>query len=165
MLNQPLYDKLIQLRLPAFRDGLQAQQDNPLYAPLSFEERLALLVDQECLRRHDHRIQRLLKVADFPLPATIEDLDLSPARGLDRRTILELAQVHWIHNHHHLFVPMQQAAEKPISPVPSATPLFATLTRALFSPSRLLHLLGEARQEGSYHTLLRSFAKIDAYRR
>jgi len=162
MLNQPLYDKLIQLRLPAFRDGLQAQQDNPLYAPLSFEERLALLVDQECLRRHDHRIQRLLKAADFPLPATIEDLDLSPARGLDRRTILELAQVHWIQNHHHLFV---------LGPTGSGKTYLAcafgnaairnAYSVRYFRTSRLLHLLTQARQDGSYHALLRSFAKID----
>jgi len=45
MLIQPLFDKLTQLRLPAFRDGLNEQLNNPQYAELSFEERLALLVD------------------------------------------------------------------------------------------------------------------------
>ena len=45
MLTQPLLDKLVQLRLPAFRDGLQEQLNNPKYAELAFEERLALLVD------------------------------------------------------------------------------------------------------------------------
>jgi DNA replication protein DnaC len=162
MLNQPLYDKLLQLRLPAFRDGLREQQNNPQYTPLSFEERLALLVDQECLRRHDHRIQRLLKAADFPLSATIEDLDLSPARGLDRRTILELAQVHWVQNRHHLFV---------LGPTGSGKTYLACAfgnaaarngySVRYFRTSRLLHRLTQARQDGSYHTLLRSFAKID----
>ena len=42
-----LLDKLLRLRLPAFREGLREQQANPKYADLSFEERLALLVDQE----------------------------------------------------------------------------------------------------------------------
>ena len=44
MISQTLMDKLQQLRLPAFRDGLREQLSNPQYAELSFEERLLLLV-------------------------------------------------------------------------------------------------------------------------
>ena len=95
MLIQPLLDKLTQLRLPAFRDGLQEQLTNPQYAELAFEERLALLIDREC----SGRTQRRIKLANFPLPAAIEDLDLSPGRGLDRRFILEMAQCLWVASH------------------------------------------------------------------
>ena len=59
MLIQSLLDKLTQLRLPAFRDGLKEQLNNPQYAELSFEERLALLVDIQCTSRDDRRLQRL----------------------------------------------------------------------------------------------------------
>jgi DNA replication protein DnaC len=104
MLIQPLLDKLIQLRLPAFRDGLQEQLGNPKYAELAFEERLALLVDRECTGRHDRRTQRRIKLANFPQPASIEDLDLSPGRGLDRRLLLELAQCIWIASHLNILV-------------------------------------------------------------
>ena len=45
MLTQPLLDKLVQLRLPAFRAALEEQLHNPQYADLSFEDRLGLLVD------------------------------------------------------------------------------------------------------------------------
>ncbi len=72
MLIQPLLDKLVQLHLPAFRQGLQEQLASPKYAELSFEERLGLLVDLECTHRHDHRkvrrsyrIQRRLRLAGF----------------------------------------------------------------------------------------------------
>ena len=78
MLMQPLLDQLIQLHLPAFRDGLQEQLHNPQYAELSFEERLALLVEREVTLRQDHRLQRRIKLAAFPQSATVEDLDLSP---------------------------------------------------------------------------------------
>jgi DNA replication protein DnaC len=75
---------------------LREQASNPHYAELTFEERLLLLVDMECTRRLDNRTQRRLKMAAFPIRATIEDLDLSPERGLERRLILELAQCHWV---------------------------------------------------------------------
>ncbi len=82
MISQNLMDKLLYLRLPAFRDGLREQQTNPQYAQLSFEERLLLLADLECARRSDNRTKRRLKLAEFPLRASIEDLDFSPTRGL-----------------------------------------------------------------------------------
>ncbi len=99
MLTQPLLDKLTQLRLPAFRAALEEQLHNPQYADLPFEDRLALLVDRECIRRDNNRLQRRLKAARLPLPATIEDLDLSPSRGIDRRLVLQLAQGEWITHH------------------------------------------------------------------
>jgi len=162
MLNQPLFDKLLQLRLPAFRDGLRQQQDNPQYASLAFEERLALLVDQECLRRQDHRIQRLLKAADFPMQATIEDLDLSPARGLERRIVLELALGHWIHNRHHLFVLGPTGSGKTyLACAFGNAAVRSGYSVRYFRTSRLLHRLSQVHQDGSYHTLLRSLAKLD----
>ncbi len=47
MLTQPLLDKLVQLRLPAFRAALEEQLHNPQYADLPFEDRLGLLIDRE----------------------------------------------------------------------------------------------------------------------
>ncbi|HUI88710.1 MAG TPA: hypothetical protein VLX61_08265 [Anaerolineales bacterium] len=56
MLTQPLLDKLIRLRLPAFREGLKEQLNNPKCSELAFEERLAVLLDLECTRRQDHHL-------------------------------------------------------------------------------------------------------------
>ena len=71
MLIQPLLDKLSLLRLSAFRQGLEEQLHNPQYADLCFEERLALLVDLECIHRDNNRLQRRLKKAQLHLPATL----------------------------------------------------------------------------------------------
>src|SRR5512134_3941530 len=101
---QVLYDQLLQLRLPAFREALREQQANPQYTELTFEDRLALLVDQECARRREHRIQRNIHAAAFPMQVSFEDLDFSAARGLDRRSLLELAQCDWIPSRHNLLV-------------------------------------------------------------
>jgi len=53
MTLQTLYDQLLELRIPAFRQALQEQQANPQFTELTFEERLALLVDHECTQRRD----------------------------------------------------------------------------------------------------------------
>ena len=162
MLIQPLLDKLVQLRLPAFRDGLQEQFANPKYAELAFEERLALLVDRECSGRHDRRTQRRIKQANFPFPAAIEDLDLSPGRGLDRHFILELAQCLWIANHLNTLVLGPTGSGKSFL----ASGLGLAACRSNFSvryfrTSRLLYQLAQSHVDGSYPALLASLAKLD----
>ena len=162
MLNQALLDKLIQLRLPAFRSGLQEQQTNSMYAELTFEERLAILVDLECTRRHSNRIQRLIKAADFPFPAAVEDLDLAPSRGLQRSLVFELAQCSWVQSHLNLLVLGPTGSGKTFVACALATSACRSgFSVRYFRTSRLLHRLNLARQDNSYHSLLHSLAKID----
>lgn len=162
MLIQPLLDKLVQLRLPAFREGLQEQLNNPQYAELTFEERLALLVDRECTNRHERRIQRRIKQANFPQPAAIEDLDLSAGRGLERRFILELAQSTWVVNHLNVLITGPTGSGKTF--LASALGLAACrndYSVRYFRTSRLLYQLTRSHQDGSYPDLLASLAKLD----
>jgi len=162
MLTQPLLDKLIQLHLPSFREGLQEQLRNPQYSELAFEERLALLVDLECTHRHDRRIQRRVRLANFPQTASIEDLDLSATRGLERRFVLELSQCVWIANHLNTLVLGPTGSGKTF--LASALGLSACRndhTVRYFRTSRLLFQLAQSHNDGSYPSLLASLAKLD----
>jgi len=161
MLIQPLLDKLTQLRLPGIRSGLEEQLQNPQYAELSFEDRLGLLVDLECTRRADNSLHRRIKTARFTLPATIEDLDLSPARGLDRGLILELAQGEWIRRHLNILVLGPTGAGKSYM----ACALGHAACRQGFSvryqrTSRLLHEIMLSHADGSYPKLLTKLARM-----
>ena len=89
-------EQLSVLRLPAFRDGLEEQLRNPQYAELPFEDRITLLVEQEYLRRQENSLARRIRQANFPLRATVEEIEFGATRGLDRRMILSLAQCEWI---------------------------------------------------------------------
>ena len=100
MTLKTLDDQLRELRLSTFRNALREQQANPKYNDLTFEDRLSLLVEAECSQRRENRIKRNIRSASFPMQATLEDLDFSPARGLDRRLILELGQSSWIASRH-----------------------------------------------------------------
>ena len=51
MTPQALSDQLLTLRMSTFRDALREQQANPKYNELTFEDRLSLLVDAECIKR------------------------------------------------------------------------------------------------------------------
>ena len=148
MSDTVLFDQLLQLRLPAFREGLREQQANPKYTELTFEERLALLVEQEITRRRSNRIRRALRAAAFSMQATLEDLDLSPERGLDRRQVLELGQCTWIANHLNILVLGPTGGGKSYLACSLGTAAIRLgYSVRYFRTSRLLHALGQARQE------------------
>ena len=160
MLTQPLLDKLSNLRLSGFRAALEEQLHNPQYADLSFEERLGLLVDIETTRRANNSLRRRIQAARFPIVATIEDLDLSAKRGLNRGQVLQLAQSEWVSRHLNLLVLGATGAGK--------TYLACALGRAACQAgykvryertSRLLQSLEQAHADGSYPQLLRTLAR------
>ena len=80
MLLEPTLTQLRDLRLTGMAAALEEQQAVPDVQSLSFEDRLALLVEREATVRQDRRLTRLLGQAKLRLPASIEDLDLRSPR-------------------------------------------------------------------------------------
>ncbi len=159
---QALYDQLHELRLTAFLNTLREQQANPKYYDLTFEDRLALLVDVECSQRRENRIRRNIQLANFPMQAAIEDVDFSPARGMERRPILELAQCGWVSTRQNLLILGPTGSGK--SYIASAFGVATVrngFTVRYHRTARLLHTLALARQDGSLTNLLRSLAKTN----
>jgi len=162
MISQTLMEKLLQLRLPAFREGLREQISNPQYTQLSFEDRLLLLVDLECTRRLDSRTKRRLKLADFPMQATVEDLDFSPERGLERRLVLELSQCNWVDKALNILVSGATGTGKSFVACSLGTAAIRLgYSVRYFRTARFLLTLTRTRQEGSYLNLLRSLSRTD----
>ena len=162
MISQTLLDKLLQLRIPAFREGLREQSSNPQYAQLSFEERLLLLVEAECTRRDDNRMKQRLKLAEFPLHASVEDLNFSPERGLERRMILELTQCNWVDMALNILILGATGTGKSFlaCSLGMAACRLGYSVRYIRIP-RFLLALARARQDGAYLNLLRSLTKMD----
>jgi DNA replication protein DnaC len=160
MTLQTLYDKLLELRIPAFRQALQEQQSNPQFTELGFEERLSLLVDHECTQRRENRIRRNIHTAAFPTSASLEDLDLAPTRGLERRTILELGQCNWISSRQNIIVLGPTGSGKSFLACAFGTAAARSgFTVRYHRTSRLLHTLSQVRSDGSLTSMLRSLAK------
>jgi DNA replication protein DnaC len=161
MLTQPLFDKLRQLGLSGFSTALEEQLRSPHYADLSFEERLGLLLDVEVTRRNNNRLTRRIRLAQFSLPATMEDLDLSPSRGLNRTEVLQLAHSEWVGRHLNLLVLGATGAGKSyLACALGRAACQADYTVRYVRTTRLLQTLELAHADGSYAELLHSLARI-----
>ena len=103
-----LHNTIAQLRtlkLDGLASGLEEQLAQAGMSALSFEERLALLVDRETHHRNDRKLVRLLKQARLKYgQATIEDIDTRPSRGIDRRTVMSLALGDWVESGHSVLI-------------------------------------------------------------
>ena len=104
MMNTTL-NQLRTLRLETMAQALEQQLRTGGMAAMSFEERLALLVDREVHGRQDRRCARLLKLAKLKYPqAAIEDLDSRSTRGIERSAVMSLALGEWVQAGHAVLI-------------------------------------------------------------
>ena len=104
MMNTTL-EQLRGLKLNGMAGGLQEQLTQAGMTGISFEERIALLVDREVHWRSDKKRERLLKEAHLKYPqAAIEDLDSRAGRGLERKAVMSLALGDWIDSGHSVLI-------------------------------------------------------------
>lgn len=97
MLNNATIAQLRALKLVGFADALQQQHEQADCLNMSFDERLALLVEREVYARSDRKRVRLLQQAQLKYPsATLEDASFEGIRGLDRPALMGLALSTWI---------------------------------------------------------------------
>ena len=91
MMNNTLA-QLRDLKLAGMVCAIEEQLSGSASTALSFEERLALMVDREVHLRGDKRRAALLKKAQLKYPqAAIEDVDGRTGRGFERSTLMSLA--------------------------------------------------------------------------
>jgi len=104
MMNTTL-NQLRELRLMGMLTALDEQLTQAGMSAVSFEERMALIVERELHWRHDKRRARLLKEAKLKYPqAAMEDIDTRAGRGLDRKAVMSLALGDWIDSGHSVLI-------------------------------------------------------------
>lgn len=97
-------EQLSELRLRGVMEAYEEQLKNPQYRELTFEDRFAMLIDRESLKRKNSAFQRRVRLATLRYYVSIEEIDYTKKRTLNKRQVLELAQSSWIVNHLNLII-------------------------------------------------------------
>jgi DNA replication protein DnaC len=163
MLNEPMMEKLLAMRLTGMADAFKAQQQDPAASELGFNERLAMLVDQQWNWRENQALERRMKAAKLRGSACIEEIDFRASRGLDKSVIRALAQESgWVSKHENIFVLGPTGVGKSFV----ASALAQKACRDGYSvfyarAQSMFRDLGLARADGSLRHLLARLGRID----
>ncbi len=162
MLMQPTIEKLHSMKLFGLAEGIRRQTEDPEISRLSFEERLALLVDHQWDWRQNKALVRRLKTARFKLDASVEDIDYRHPRRLDRQLIRSLSGSDWVRLHHNLLITGPCGVGKSyIACALAHKAVRDGFTASYIRAPRLFRDLAVARADGSFGKMLDRFARID----
>ena len=162
MLTHPTHDRLIALGLTGMAKALEEQRQQPDIEALSFEERLALLVDREAIERENKRLSNRLKFAGLRQTATIEDADMKVARGLDKALFAKLAVGDWIARHQNLAIIGQTGLGKSWLACALGHKACRDDRSVLYHRvPRLFDALALARGDGRHARMLKNLARVE----
>ncbi len=162
MLTQATLEKMHAMKMHAMAEALEHQIASHEYAPLAFEERVGMMVDSEWNAREQRKLARRLRIAKLRYPASVEDIDFSTPRGLDRQVVLSLVSCAWIAEKQNLLIIGPTGTGKSyLACAFSERVCRSGYTAAYYRTPRLLQDLAVARGDGSYGRLLARLAKTD----
>lgn len=163
MLTNPTLDQLRVLKLDGMACALEEQRTQPACQDLSFEDRLAMLVDRERHWRDGRRLERLLRVAKLKHgDACLEDVHYSAGRGLDKRLVATLSGGDWIRQAQSLLITGPTGVGKTWLACALAQHACRQGFPVLYQRvPRLSEALRIAHADGSFGKLLAQLARID----
>jgi len=162
-MNTQLLEQLRTLRLSGMSEALEQQLHQPAtHENLSFEERLALMLDRESTLRKNNKVDRLLKSAKLKIQAYPEDIDYQHPRGLEKNTFASLLSCQWIEHHQNVLITGPTGCGKTYLGCVLATQACRQgYSVRYFRASRLLETLAIAHGDGRFTKLINQLAKTD----
>jgi len=163
MMNNQTLNKLVELRLQAMAEEYRRQMELPAMSALPFEERFGLMVEAEWHDRYNAKIKRLLAAAKLRCPsASLEDIDFSVERHIDKALIARLSDMSWLSEGRNLFITGACGVGKTwIASAFGSAACRLGKRVASYRVTRLLDDLRMARGEGTWGKLLGSLKKPD----
>jgi DNA replication protein DnaC len=153
-------EKLRALRLEGMAQALEEQRHQNDIAPLSFEDRLALLVERQWQWKENRALATRLKNAQLKISASLEDLDYRATRGLKRAQIDQLRACPWVQEHRNCLITGPTGSGKTYlaCAVGAQACRQGHRTLYLYAP-KLFRALETARADGSLVPLLKKLAR------
>ena len=155
-------EKMGAMKLNGMAQAYDEQRQQPQSTDLSFDERLAMLIDRQWIWKEDRALTARLKYARLKQAACLEDIDYRPPRGLSRATLDQLASCEWIRPPHSCLITGPTGAGKSFVACALAHKACREGYRALYYYiPKLFRELDIGQADGSLTALLKKLAKVD----
>jgi DNA replication protein DnaC len=103
-MNNQTLEKLRQMRMYGMHDAFKTSLENTLKEQMTQDQFIFHLVSSEWDNRKNRAVERAVKAASFRYNATLEDIDYTFERGLDRNQVERLAALEFVRDHRDLFI-------------------------------------------------------------
>jgi DNA replication protein DnaC len=162
MTREQTFEKLYGMKLHGLAHALEEDLKQPDLASLSFEERLARLVDAQWLWRENRSLANRLRQAKLKQQGSMEDINFRHPRQLDRGLIRSLSSCDWVREHHNIAITGPSGIGK--------TFLCCALlekacregfTTLYFGSEKFFRNLALAYADGSFDKLLSKLCRVD----
>jgi DNA replication protein DnaC len=158
MMNQQMtIEKMKSMRLRGMAQVHYSNLENNLYQDYTLDQYTALLVDQEWEDRQNRKIENLLKKATFRATASIENIDFTANRALDKNTFDRLASLDFLTKNENLIITGPTGTGK--SYIAQALGRQACLwlrKTKYFTMTKLIDEITLAKLQGTYHQLIKN---------
>jgi DNA replication protein DnaC len=105
MHKEQVISQMKEMHLSTMANAFVTRLQNGDHNELSHEEFVALLVEDEYTERHNRRLARMIARANFkPEQACFENINYSPLRGFDKKTLLQFSTDTWIKNAQNIII-------------------------------------------------------------
>lgn len=162
--NQATLHKIQEMKLlgmlRAFKNSLETKHSHD-FTP---DELVSHLVDAEFDDRNNRRIERLLKAAKFRYQASIEEVNFTLKRNLNKNLLLRLSDCSWIDKHQNVIFTGPTGVGK--SFLASALGHHACINFfkvGYFSAAKLFPRLKLSKADGSYPKEINKISKLDLF--
>ncbi len=100
----PVSNQLKELRLTGMNRAYEEQRISSIYLEMSFDDRLAFMLQSEVTERENRSLQTRLGKAKFKANGVLEDIQTSASRGLDKTLLLQLSQCGWLKDKRNILI-------------------------------------------------------------
>ena len=95
-MNEVTLEKMGRLRLYGMQSSFRAILESKTSGQFTIDQMLATLVEAEWEEQENRKTDRLIKNAGFRYPASLEEIDYSHPRNLDRNQVLRLVDCNYL---------------------------------------------------------------------
>lgn len=163
MTNDTLYRLIDTLGLSGFKQAYQRQCEDANYTQLPFDERLYQLLMAEEEARRERKIKRLLTQARLKeRHASMQEIEYTAQRGLERSILLALATGEYITRHQNILITGPTGVGKSfVAQALARQAIFEGHSARYYRVTQILEDIKLARLAGSYTKTLQKIARFD----
>ena len=159
MNNNQTLEKMRHMRLYGMHDAFKTSLETSIKEQMTQDQFVGHLIGSEFDNRRNRAIERAVKAAQFRYNASLEQMDYTFERGLDRNQVERLASMEFVRDHKDLFITGPTGTGKSYLSTALGYKACQEGFRVMYSSTaRLMSLLKVAKAKG---TILAEFKRIE----